>query len=58
MGIITPLMTIILHNLIDFIKAASGGALLLGAAPSVSHAAAENRPPIPGSLGMLYDSTL
>ncbi len=42
----------------DFIKAASGGALLLGAAPSVSHAAAENRPPIPGSLGMLYDSTL
>ncbi len=30
----------------DFIKAASGGALLLGAAPSVSHAAAENRPPI------------
>ncbi len=39
----------------DFIKAASGGALLLGAAPSVSHAAAENRP---GSLGMLYDSTL
>jgi hypothetical protein len=32
--------------------------LLLGAAPSISHAAAENRPPIPGSLGMLYDSTL
>lgn len=42
----------------NFIKAASSGALLLGAAPSISHAAAENRPPIPGSLGMLYDSTL
>lgn len=42
----------------NFIKAASGGALLLGASPSISHAAAENRPPIPGSLGMLYDSTL
>ena len=41
----------------DFIKAASGGALLLGNT-SVSHAAAENRPPIPGALGMLYDSTL
>lgn len=42
----------------NFIKAASSGALLLGAAPSISHAAAENRPPILGSLGMLYDSTL
>lgn len=42
----------------NFIKAASCGALLTGALPSVSHAAAENRPPIPGSLGMLYDSTL
>ncbi|WP_413493948.1 hydrogenase 2 operon protein HybA [Morganella psychrotolerans] len=41
----------------DFIKAASGGALLLGSS-SAGHAAAENRPPIPGSLGMLYDSTL
>lgn len=41
----------------DFIKVASGGALLLGNT-SVSHAAAENRPPIPGALGMLYDSTL
>ncbi|WP_369334100.1 twin-arginine translocation signal domain-containing protein, partial [Vibrio cholerae] len=28
-----------------FIKAASCGALLTGALPSVSHAAAENRPP-------------
>ncbi|MBW6099186.1 twin-arginine translocation signal domain-containing protein [Escherichia coli] len=35
----------------NFIKAASCGALLTGALPSVSHAAAENRPPIPGSLG-------
>lgn len=42
----------------NFIKAASCGALLTGALPSVSHAAAESRPPIPGSLGMLYDSTL
>ncbi|WP_128635947.1 twin-arginine translocation signal domain-containing protein, partial [Shigella flexneri] len=33
----------------NFIKAASCGALLTGALPSVSHAAAENRPPIPGS---------
>ena len=42
----------------NFSTAASCGALLTGALPSVSHAAAENRPPIPGSLGMLYDSTL
>ncbi|WLI75787.1 hydrogenase 2 operon protein HybA [Kosakonia sp. H02] len=41
----------------DFLKVASGGALLLGGS-SASCAAALNRPPIPGALGMLYDSTL
>ncbi|CAI8785935.1 MULTISPECIES: hydrogenase 2 operon protein HybA [Kosakonia] len=41
----------------DFLKVASGGALLVGGS-SASFAAAQNRPPIPGSLGMLYDSTL
>ncbi|WP_054178752.1 hydrogenase 2 operon protein HybA [Trabulsiella odontotermitis] len=41
----------------NFLKIASGGALLIGST-SPGHAAAENRPPIPGSLGMLYDSTL
>ncbi len=35
----------------NFIKAASCGALLTGALPSVSHAAAENRPPIPDRWG-------
>lgn len=40
-----------------FLKLASTGAMLAGVAPS-ARAAAENRPPIPGSLGMLYDSTL
>lgn len=40
-----------------FFKLASGGMLLAGAAPACQ-AAAENRPPIPGSLGMLFDSTL
>lgn len=41
----------------DFLKVASGGALLMGGS-STSFAAAQNRPPIPGALGMLYDSTL
>lgn len=41
-----------------FFKLASGGVLLAGMAPTASHAAAQNRPPIPGALGMLYDSTL
>ncbi|AMO47178.1 Fe-S-cluster-containing dehydrogenase component [Kosakonia oryzendophytica] len=41
----------------NFLKVASGGALL-AAGSSTSFAAAENRPPIPGALGMLYDSTL
>lgn len=41
----------------DFLKVASGGALLVGGS-SASFAAAQNRPPIPGALGMLYDSTL
>ncbi|WP_312690817.1 hydrogenase 2 operon protein HybA [Kosakonia sp.] len=41
----------------NFLKAASGGALLV-AGSSTSFAAAQNRPPIPGALGMLYDSTL
>ena len=40
-----------------FFKLASGGAVLAGIAPVVQ-AAAENRPPIPGALGMLFDSTL
>lgn len=41
----------------NFLKLASAGALLAGGTSS-AQAAAENRPPIPGSLGMLYDSTL
>ncbi|WP_437890566.1 hydrogenase 2 operon protein HybA [Phytobacter sp. V91] len=41
----------------NFLKAASGGALLAGSAFPVS-AAVHNRPPIEGALGMLYDSTL
>ncbi|MCG8708157.1 hydrogenase 2 operon protein HybA [Brenneria sp. 4F2] len=40
-----------------FFKLASAGALLAGATRS-AYAAATNKPPIPGSLGMLYDSTL
>lgn len=40
-----------------FLKLASAGALLGGVVPPAS-AGAENRPPIPGALGMLYDSTL
>lgn len=40
-----------------FLKLASAGALLSGVVPPAS-AGAENRPPIPGALGMLYDSTL
>ncbi|WP_409310980.1 hydrogenase 2 operon protein HybA [Pectobacterium sp. B1J-3] len=41
----------------NFFKLASAGALLAGT-PLAARAAAENKPPIPGSLGMLYDSTL
>ncbi|WP_159567655.1 hydrogenase 2 operon protein HybA [Budvicia diplopodorum] len=41
----------------NFLKLASGGALLAGST-SACQASAENRPPIPGALGMLYDSTL
>jgi Fe-S-cluster-containing dehydrogenase component len=41
----------------NFLKLASGGALLAGSS-STCLASVENRPPIPGSLGMLYDSTL
>ncbi|ADM99255.1 hydrogenase 2 operon protein HybA [Dickeya dadantii] len=41
----------------NFFKLASAGALLAGT-PLATEAAATNRPPIPGSLGMLYDSTL
>ncbi|MDW9426705.1 hydrogenase 2 protein HybA, partial [Yersinia enterocolitica] len=40
-----------------FFKLASGGVLLAGLSPS-SKAEVQNRPPIPGALGMLYDSTL
>ncbi|MFS2224548.1 hydrogenase 2 operon protein HybA [Pantoea sp. B65] len=40
-----------------FLKLASASAVLAGA-PRPGHAAAANKPPIPGSLGMLYDSTL
>ncbi len=40
----------------NFLKLSAGGALLAGtSSPSL---AVENRPPIPNSLGMLYDSTL
>lgn len=41
----------------NFLKLTSGGALLIGGTAR-SEAAAQNRPPIPGALGMLYDSTL
>ncbi|MBW7983671.1 hydrogenase 2 operon protein HybA [Enterobacillus tribolii] len=41
----------------NFLKFASVGALTAGST-GTARAAAENRPPIPGSLGMLYDSTL
>lgn len=41
----------------DFLKLSAGSALLSGSASS-AFAAASNRPPIPGALGMLYDSTL
>ena len=41
----------------NFLKVASGGALLAGGALPVS-AAVHNRPAIPGAWGMLYDSTL
>ena len=43
----------------NFLKFASVGALAAGASvPGRAMAAAKNKPPIPGSLGMLYDSTL
>ena len=43
----------------NFLKFASVGALAAGTAvPGTALAAAKNKPPIPGSLGMLYDSTL
>ncbi|HEY4469048.1 MAG TPA: hydrogenase 2 operon protein HybA [Klebsiella sp.] len=41
----------------NFLKLASGGAMLAGIAPAV-RAGAENKAPIPNALGMLYDSTL
>lgn len=41
----------------NFLKLASGGVMLAGIAPPAM-AGAENKPPIPDSLGMLYDSTL
>lgn len=41
----------------NFLKVASGGALLVGGTRPV-FAAVHNRPPIPGAVGMLYDSTL
>ncbi|MCV9879591.1 hydrogenase 2 operon protein HybA [Brenneria izbisi] len=41
----------------NFFKLASASALLAGK-PLTSQAAAQNKPPIPGALGMLYDSTL
>ncbi|AUH00216.1 hydrogenase 2 protein HybA [Prodigiosinella confusarubida] len=41
----------------NFFKLASAGALLAGT-PLASQAEATNKPPIPGALGMLYDSTL
>ncbi len=43
----------------NFLKFASVGALAAGTAvPGTALAAAKNKPPIPGALGMLYDSTL
>ncbi len=43
----------------NFLKFASVGALAAGTTVSgTALAAAENKPPIPGALGMLYDSTL
>lgn len=41
----------------NFFKLASTSALLAGT-PLTGRAAATNKPPIPGALGMLYDSTL
>ncbi|MFS6803032.1 twin-arginine translocation signal domain-containing protein, partial [Edwardsiella tarda] len=42
----------------NFLKFASVGALAAGTAASGSaQAAAENKPPIPTAVGMLYDST-
>jgi Fe-S-cluster-containing dehydrogenase component len=41
----------------NFLKLSAGGALL-ASTTSPSLAGAENRPPIPNALGMLYDSTL
>ncbi|MDN6450345.1 MAG: 4Fe-4S dicluster domain-containing protein, partial [Enterobacterales bacterium] len=43
----------------NFIKFASAGALAAGTVTSnTAQAAVENKPPIPGAVGMLYDSTL
>ncbi|PKE31914.1 hydrogenase 2 protein HybA [Rahnella sp. AA] len=41
----------------NFFKLTCAGAVLAGA-PLAGRAAATNKPPIPGALGMLYDSTL
>ncbi|MGP3592726.1 hydrogenase 2 operon protein HybA [Vagococcus sp. WN89Y] len=41
----------------DFLKVATAGALLAGS-PVPVRAGAQNRPPVPGAVGMLYDSTL
>ncbi|AFJ46928.1 hydrogenase 2 operon protein HybA [Shimwellia blattae] len=40
-----------------FFKLATGGLLLAGSAP-LAQAAARNKPPIPGAVGMLFDSSL
>lgn len=42
----------------NFIKFASAGALAAGTVTSGTAHAVENKPPIPGAVGMLYDSTL
>ncbi|MGL5040230.1 MAG: hydrogenase 2 operon protein HybA [Aeromonas sp.] len=43
----------------NFLKFASVGAVAAGATvPGSAHAQAQNTPPIPGAVGMLYDSTL
>ncbi len=40
-----------------FFKLASGG-MLMAAIPATSQGAAQNKAPLPGAVGMLYDSTL
>jgi Fe-S-cluster-containing dehydrogenase component len=42
----------------NFLKLASAGGALLASGTGTSYAAAENQPPIPGAVAMLYDSTL